>query len=151
VEDFCRRVQGGLDPARFEQKRHLVEVLVDRVVVTDGAGELRYVIPTTPASEQVHFCHLRTGYFDQRPLTQQQVISEREEPVAHVLAQLGNQPQPLFKEQPLSEWSRDRARVTEQSAKEAADQTRHGTSVVGIAGSDTSVERWVLRCQLQER
>jgi site-specific DNA recombinase len=64
VEQFCRRVQAGLVQASFEQKRQLVELLIDRVVVTDGDVELRYVIPTTPASEQVRFCHLRTDYFD---------------------------------------------------------------------------------------
>jgi site-specific DNA recombinase len=55
VEDFCQRVQVGLAQATFEQRRHLVELLIDRVVVTDGDAEIRYVIPTTPASEQVRF------------------------------------------------------------------------------------------------
>ena len=61
---MCQRVQAGLAQAAFEQKRHLVELLIDRVVVTDGDVEIRYVIPTTPASEHVRFCHLRTDYFD---------------------------------------------------------------------------------------
>src|SRR5262247_2029498 len=47
----------------WEQKRQLVELLIDRVVVTDADVEIHYVIPTTPASEQVRFCHLRTDYF----------------------------------------------------------------------------------------
>lgn len=42
-----------------------MELLVDRVVVTDDDVEIRYVIPTTPESEQVRFCHLRTDYFRQ--------------------------------------------------------------------------------------
>jgi site-specific DNA recombinase len=63
VEDFCRRVQAGLENATFEQKRQLVELLIDRVIVDDGDVEIRYVIPTTPESEQVRFCHLRTDYF----------------------------------------------------------------------------------------
>jgi site-specific DNA recombinase len=87
VEDFCRRVQSGLDQASFEQKRHLVELLVDRVVVTDGEVEIRYVIPTTPASEHVHFCHLRTDYFDERALAQEDCVGERHGLMAHVLAQ----------------------------------------------------------------
>ncbi|MGI8948368.1 MAG: hypothetical protein ACR2FV_10440, partial [Ornithinimicrobium sp.] len=41
----------------------LAELLIDRVVVTDGDVEIRYVIPTTPESEKVRFCHLRTDYF----------------------------------------------------------------------------------------
>jgi site-specific DNA recombinase len=64
VEAFCQRVQVGLTQATFEQKRQLVELLIDRVVVTDGDVEVRYVIPTTPASEHTRFCHLRTDYFD---------------------------------------------------------------------------------------
>jgi len=57
-------VQAGLAQATFDQRRQLVELLIDRVVVTDGDVEIRYVIPTTPASEHVRFCHLRTDYFD---------------------------------------------------------------------------------------
>jgi hypothetical protein len=66
IEAFCSRVQGGLSQATWEQKRQLVELLIDRVVVTDADVEIHYVIPTTPASEQVRFCHLRTDYFDCR-------------------------------------------------------------------------------------
>jgi hypothetical protein len=68
VDALCQRVQAGLTQATFEQKRHLVELLIDRVVVTDGDVEIRYVIPTTPASEHVRFCHLRTDYFHLVPL-----------------------------------------------------------------------------------
>jgi site-specific DNA recombinase len=63
VEDFCQRVRAGLETATFEQKRQLVELLIDRVVVTDGNVEIRYAIPTSPNSEHVRFCHLRTDYF----------------------------------------------------------------------------------------
>jgi site-specific DNA recombinase len=62
VEDFCERVRGGLADATFEQKRSLVELLIDRVIVTDEEVEIRYVIPTSPESEQVRFCHLRSDY-----------------------------------------------------------------------------------------
>jgi site-specific DNA recombinase len=67
VEAFCQRLQCGLDQATFEQKRQLVELLIDRVVVTNDEVEIRYVIPTTPASEHVRFCHLRTDYFEPLP------------------------------------------------------------------------------------
>jgi len=40
-----------------------VELLIDRVVVTDGQVEIRYVVPTTPGSTRTQFCHLRTDYF----------------------------------------------------------------------------------------
>jgi len=63
VDAFCGRVQAGLAQANFEQKRQLVELLIDRVVVTHDEVEIRYVIPTSQASEQVRFCHLRKDYF----------------------------------------------------------------------------------------
>jgi site-specific DNA recombinase len=53
----------GLGQASFGQRRQLVELLIDRVVVTDGKVEIRYVIPTTDHSAKTRFCHLRTDYF----------------------------------------------------------------------------------------
>jgi site-specific DNA recombinase len=53
----------GLGQAGFEQRRQLVELLIDRVVVTDDQVEIRYVIPTTTSSTKTQFCHLRTDYF----------------------------------------------------------------------------------------
>ncbi len=64
LEAFRARVQGGLDQATLEQRRQLVLLLVDRVVVTDADVEIRYVLPTNPESEHVRFCHLRKDYFD---------------------------------------------------------------------------------------
>ena len=64
IEAFCQRLQPGLANATFEQKRELVLLLIDRVIVTDGDVEIRYVVPTSPASEHIRFCHLRTDYFD---------------------------------------------------------------------------------------
>jgi site-specific DNA recombinase len=63
VEAFCQRVQGSLAAATFEQKRQLVELLIDRVIVTGEDVEIRYVIPTSQRSEHIRFCHLRLGYF----------------------------------------------------------------------------------------
>jgi len=40
-----------------------VELLIDRIIVTDGDVEIRYVIPLSPESEQIRFCHLRSDYF----------------------------------------------------------------------------------------
>ena len=68
VEEFCKRIQAGLDNASFEQRRRLVELLIDRVIVRDAEVEIHYVIPTTPASEAVRFCHLRIAYFDSEHL-----------------------------------------------------------------------------------
>jgi len=64
IEDFCQRVRTGLAAATFEQKRQLVELLVERVIVTDSDVEIRYAIPTSSGSEHVRFCHLRSDYFN---------------------------------------------------------------------------------------
>src|SRR5438128_2072853 len=69
IEAFCQRVQQGLAEATFEQKRHLIELLIDRVVVTNEEVEIRYVIPTSPKSEHLRFCHLRLDYFNQPPMS----------------------------------------------------------------------------------
>jgi site-specific DNA recombinase len=73
MEEFCQRVSSGLEQASFEQKRHLIELLIDRVVVTNEEVEIRYVIPTSSSSEQTRFCHLRSNYFD----------AKRDEPVSN--------------------------------------------------------------------
>lgn len=62
LEDFCQRVQTALQHATFDQKRQLVELLIDRVVITDDQVEIRYVIPTAPGGELTRFCYLRTAY-----------------------------------------------------------------------------------------
>ena len=62
VEDYCRRIGEGLAGASFEQKRRLIELLIDRVIVTETEVEVRYVIPTSASGEHARFCHLRTNY-----------------------------------------------------------------------------------------
>src|SRR3954471_2358931 len=57
------RAQRPSDPV-LQQRRQLVLLLIDRVVVTDAEVEIRYVLPTSPDSEHVRFCHLRKDYFD---------------------------------------------------------------------------------------
>jgi site-specific DNA recombinase len=71
IETFCQRVQQGINEATFEQKRQLIELVIDRVVVTGEEVEIRYVIPTSKSSEQLRFCHLRLDYFDGPLLTDQ--------------------------------------------------------------------------------
>lgn len=67
IDAFCQRVRQGLAHATFTLRRQLVELLIDRVVVTDGDVEIHYVIPTTPASEYVRFSRLRTNYSHRLP------------------------------------------------------------------------------------
>jgi len=81
IEDFCERVRRGLADATFEQKRKLVELLIDRVIVTGEKVEIRYVIPTDPSSEQVRFCHLRSDYLHHPPPRQRHEPSRRHQPL----------------------------------------------------------------------
>src|SRR5919112_1687212 len=67
IEKFCEQVRAGLTGATFEQKRALVELLIDRVIVIDEEVEIRYVIPTSPDGPHQPFCHLRTDYLDGLP------------------------------------------------------------------------------------
>ena len=55
-------VPPGLSTLTFQQRRELVTLLIDRVIVDDEKVEIRYVIPTSPAGEEKLFCHLRKDY-----------------------------------------------------------------------------------------
>jgi site-specific DNA recombinase len=67
IERFCERVREGLADTTFEQKRRLVELLIDRVIVSDEEVEIRYVVPTSPEGPHQPFCQLRTDYLDGSP------------------------------------------------------------------------------------
>jgi site-specific DNA recombinase len=62
IEAFCRTVRAGLATATFAQRRLLVELLIDRVVVTDGEVEIRYVLPTSPDGPHPPYCQLRKDH-----------------------------------------------------------------------------------------
>ena len=62
LEAFCRRLQPTLDQLTFAQRRQLVELLIDHVIVTHDQVEIHYVIPTGPKGETTPFCHLRLDY-----------------------------------------------------------------------------------------
>jgi site-specific DNA recombinase len=64
IGDFCERIRPTLDALTFEQRRQLVTLLIDRVIVDDEKVEIRYVIPTSPEGEEKSFCHLRKDYFN---------------------------------------------------------------------------------------
>ena len=59
LEAFCQRLQPTLAHLTFAQRRQLVELLIDRAIVTDSQVEIRYVVPTGPKGETTPFCHLR--------------------------------------------------------------------------------------------
>src|SRR5262245_22538896 len=62
VDTFCHRLAPTLTHLTFAQRRQLVELLIARVIVTDGQVEIRYVVPTGPKGETTLFCHLRLDY-----------------------------------------------------------------------------------------
>ncbi len=76
VEDFTARIRQGLANTTFEQRRQLVELLIDRVVVSNEEVEIRYVVPTSATSEQVHFSHLRTDYRAGSPTSEAAVLPD---------------------------------------------------------------------------
>ena len=67
IEAFCRRLQPTLESLTFAQRRQLVELLIDRVIVNDSQVEIRYVVPTGPKGETIPFCQLRLDYFTAKP------------------------------------------------------------------------------------
>src|SRR5574341_1895891 len=68
IEAFCQRLQSTLDQLTFAQRRQLVELLIDRVIVNDTQVEIRSVVPTGPKGETTPFCHLRLDYLDRPAL-----------------------------------------------------------------------------------
>jgi site-specific DNA recombinase len=62
IEAFCQTVRAGLATASFAQRRLLVELLIDRVVVTNDKVEIRYVLPTSPDGPHPPFCQLRKDH-----------------------------------------------------------------------------------------
>ncbi len=64
IEAFCQTIRAGLATATFPQRRQLVELLIDRVVVTDDQVEIRYVLPTSPGGPHRPFCQLRKDHLD---------------------------------------------------------------------------------------
>jgi site-specific DNA recombinase len=63
IEEFCSSVRDGLQHANFRQRRELVELVIDRVIVENENVEIRYAIPTSRDGPKVPFCRLRLNYF----------------------------------------------------------------------------------------
>jgi site-specific DNA recombinase len=58
IETFCQRRQPTLDHLTFAQRRQLVELLIDCVIVNDAQVEIRYVVPTGPTGDPPFKCRL---------------------------------------------------------------------------------------------
>jgi hypothetical protein len=71
MTEVCARLRRNLETATFEQRRELVELLIDRVVVTDDDVEIRYVVPTAEGSLHTRFGQLRQDYLH-HPAARQQ-------------------------------------------------------------------------------
>lgn len=71
IHAFCAQIRPALDGASFAQRRQLVELLIDRVIVTDEAVEIRYVIPIQPEGPHIPFSHLRSDYRRNVPRSQE--------------------------------------------------------------------------------
>ena len=67
LEAFCQRLQPTLDTLTCAQRRQLVALLIDRVIVNDTQVEIRSVVPTGPTGETTPFCHLRLDYLHLAP------------------------------------------------------------------------------------
>jgi hypothetical protein len=57
-----------LDQLTFAQRRQLVELLIDHVIVTHDQVEIRSVVPTGLKGETTPFCHVRLDYLNLPPL-----------------------------------------------------------------------------------
>jgi len=57
-----RRIRPTLDQLTY-QRRQLVALLIDRVIINDAQVEIRYVVPTEPKGETTSFCHSHLDYF----------------------------------------------------------------------------------------
>jgi hypothetical protein len=64
MTQVLEQLRVGLDQAGFQQRRQLLDLLIDRVVVTNGQVEICDVIPTTSSSTKTQSCPLRPDYFD---------------------------------------------------------------------------------------
>jgi hypothetical protein len=85
IEAFCQRVRSGLATATFAQRRLLVELLIDRLVVTDGEVEIRYVLPTSPDGPHPPFatCEKTISTRQRHPATWTKATSGRPVRPAH--------------------------------------------------------------------
>ena len=67
IEGFCATVRTGLSGATFARRRVLVELLLDRVVVTDAEVEIRYALPLSRDGPHPPFCQLRVDHLHLPP------------------------------------------------------------------------------------
>jgi len=74
---------------------------------------------------------------DNRPFAQQQFVGQRQEHIAHILAQLGDEMKSLQDQEVFGQCLGDIAFIAEKLAKEATYQAGNRLTVVGVARSET--------------
>lgn len=77
---------------------------------------------------------------DERALAQEQFVTDAEQAVAHVRAQLGDELKALCQEELLGEVLGDVATVTKELAEEPTNQARQRSTIVDIAGCEAEGE-----------
>ena len=78
---------------------------------------------------------------DERAFAQEQLVGEIHEHIAHILAQLGDEPEALRKEELLGEWRGDVALVAKKASEEPTDQVGNWPPIVGVAGREAQREQ----------
>jgi hypothetical protein len=96
-------------------------------------------LPEKAAFSAPQHPHLRTDYFVERALAQEQFVGVREQAVAHVGLQVGNEAQTLADEKLLARRLRDVAFVAEECAEQAAHQRGKPESVVSARPCPTAL------------
>jgi site-specific DNA recombinase len=76
IEAFCQTVRAGLATATFAQRRLLVELLIDRVIVSDDKVEIRYVLPTSADGPHPPYCQLRKDHLRRLPLPRRAALRQ---------------------------------------------------------------------------
>jgi site-specific DNA recombinase len=62
IEALGQRMQPTVDKLTCAQRRQLVALLIERVIVNDAQVAIRSVVPTGPKGETIPFCHVRLDY-----------------------------------------------------------------------------------------
>src|SRR2546430_7201625 len=125
IEAFGQRIQPTLDQLTFAQRRQLVELLIDRVIVNDAQVEIRYVVPTGPKGETTPFCHLRLDYLDCPTL-----LVDAHDLARRQLGQIGHQDFCLFGAQVSPSFAQDHSDFPDMTQTQAGMKRPKGLAAV---------------------
>ena len=151
IRAFCQRIQPTLEHLDFAQRRQLVELLIDCVIVTDGQVEIRYVLPTGPAGESTAFCHLRKDYFER--LQGRVQLAKRRDigSIAALLQPLEHPRAVLAEAADLLDWQLDVLDIPLGDPRIGFDRSRHGQLIPGQLDRYADVRRGFREGQRHKR